>query len=276
MNGFEINQQSIDQMILMVWGYVPRLVLAILTLIIGFWLSKRIATSILAAFKLNKVDPSLAGWMSSFLSITLKAVVIISVASMIGIETTSFIAVLGAAGLAVGLALQGSLANFAGGLLILFFKPFVDGDYINAQGEEGIVERIDIFCTYLKTFDNKIIILPNGALAGNKIINLTALDERRVDISVGISYRDNFKKAESALISLGLSDSRVFKTPEPIVRILSYGESSIDLSLRVWCKTTDYWDVQHYLNSNLKDTLEHSGISIPYPQRDLHVYNHQA
>lgn len=276
MNGFEINPQSIDQMILMVWGYVPRLVLAIFTLIVGFWLSKKIAKSILAAFKLNKVDPSLAGWMSSFLSITLKAVVIISVASMIGIETTSFIAVLGAAGLAVGLALQGSLANFAGGLLILFFKPFVDGDYINAQGEEGIVEKIDIFCTYLKTFDNKIIILPNGSLAGNKIINLTALDERRVDIKVGISYKDNFKTAEATLITLGLSDPRVLKTPEPTVRITNYGESSIDLSLRVWCKTADYWDVQHYLNSSLKDILDKSNISIPYPQRDLHVYNHKA
>ncbi len=274
MNQLKLDQQSLDHLLLMVWGYAPRLLLALITLFVGFWISKRISKSLIVILKLNQVDPSLAKWLGSFLSITLKAIIIISVASMIGVETTSFIAVLGAAGLAVGLALQGSLANFAGGLLILFFKPFIVGDYILAQDEEGFVDSIDIFCTYLRTFDHRIVILPNGALAGEKIINHTRLEKRRVDITIGISYKDDFKLAEKVLTDLALSYSCVLKDPPPVIDIQNYAESSVNLVIKVWCMTPNYWDVHFYLNNNLKITLDKANISIPFPQREVHLFNH--
>lgn len=274
LNNLKLNQDTLNQILIQAWSYAPKLILAILTLIVGFWISKRITNSVLRVLKLNAVDPSLAKWMTSFLLISLKAVIVISVASMIGIETTSFIAVLGAAGLAIGLALQGSLANIAGGLLVLFFKPFTIGDYISAQGEEGFVENIDVFYTYLKTFDHRIIILPNGTLAGNKMINHTKLQQRRVDINIGISYKDDFKKAEQVLLELAQSEPKVLKDPAPSTYVKNHSENSVDLVFRVWCNTPDYWDVYFYINNNLKSALDKGHISIPYPQRDVHIYNH--
>jgi small conductance mechanosensitive channel len=273
MDYLKSNQASLDKLATMALSYAPKLLLALLTLIIGFWISKRVASGLLGLLNLNKVDPSLGKWLTSFLSITLKILVIISVASMIGVETTSFVALLGAAGLAVGLALQGSLSNFAGGLLILFFKPFTINDFISAQGEEGYVEAIDIFCTYIRTFDNKMIILPNGALAGDKIINMTKLNTRRINLEVGISYNNDYKIAAEALINMALKESRILRDPAPFVGVKDYGDSSINLVFRAWCNTPDYWELFYILNNNIKNTLDEAKISIPYPQRDVHIYN---
>lgn len=271
-----MSQDALDKFITMCMSYAPKLLLAILTLIVGFWISKRIANGALRIFRINHMEPSLSKWLSSFLSAFLKIIIIISVASMVGIETTSFIALLGAAGLAIGLALQGSLTNFTGGLLILFFKPFKVGDYISAQGEEGTVETIDIFYSYLKTSDNRSVILPNGPLAGGKIINVNCLDRRRVDIEVGISYSSDYKIAAEILTKLALSDQRVFSQPAPFIGVKTHGDNAINLVFRVWCRTPDYWDVFYFLNDNLKKTLEDANISIPFPQREVHVFNTKA
>ncbi len=273
MDNLSLNQETIDNLMTMAIGYAPKLLLALLTLIVGFWISRKIANAIQKVLSVKEIDPSLAKWLGSFLSVTLKILVIISVAAMVGIETTSFIALLGAAGLAIGLALQGSLANFAGGLLILFFKPFRVGSHIKAQGEEGIVEIIDIFFTYVRTFDNKMIVLPNGPLAGDKIVNVTKLEKRRVDIEIGISYEDDYNLAAKVLKDLALSNDKVFKTPEPFTGIKNYGDSSINIILRVWCKTEDYWEVYFHINNSLKEKFDNAKLSIPFPQRDVHIYN---
>lgn len=268
-----INQETLDNLTTMALSYAPKLLLALITLVIGFWLSKRIANGLIGVLKLNEVDASLAKWLGSFLSVTLKILVIISVASMIGVETTSFIALLGAAGLAVGLALQGSLANFAGGLLILFFKPFKVGDFIKAQGEEGIVDAIDIFFTYVRTFDNQVIVLPNGPLAGDKIVNVNRLETRRVDLEIGISYNDDYNLASKILTELALSHPKVLKDPAPFTGVRTYGDNSINIVLRVWTTTEDYWDVFFYINNRIKVEFDKSKISIPFPQRDVHICN---
>ena len=190
-----------DQGMEMVLLYAPKLLLAVVTLFIGLWVISLISKAIEFLLEKRDFDLSLRKWLTSILTVLLKACLVISVISMVGVQTTSFIAILGAAGLAVGLALQGSLSNFAGGVLILIFKPYKVGDYIQAQGEEGVVEAIDVFCTFLTTLDNKRVILPNGPLASEKLVNVTNESIRRVDLSVGISYSDSIDAAQEACIS---------------------------------------------------------------------------
>lgn len=259
----------------MVLIYAPKLLLAIVTLIIGLWIIKLITRAIAYVLEARQFDPSLQKWLASILGVLLKACLFISVISMIGVQTTSFIAILGAAGLAVGLALQGSLSNFAGGVLILIFKPFKVGDYIQAQGQEGVVDAIDVFCTFLTTLDNQQVILPNGPLAGDKLVNLTHQPKRRVDLSVGISYGDNIDKAQQALIAMAKKDPRILSEHEPFVGVSEYGDNSINLVFWVWCKTDDYWDVFFDTNKKIKAALDGAGISIPFPQRDVHIVSGQ-
>ncbi len=251
--------------------YLPRLLLAFVVLIIGFSVIGKIDRIIQYVVKSKNLDPSLGSFFGGLSSWLLKGMLFISVASMVGIATTSFIAVLGAAGLAVGLALQGSLANFAGGVLILIFKPFKTGDYIMAQGEEGFVDKVDVFATVLTTLDNKRVIIPNSPLAGGKMINVTAEDTRRVDLSVGISYSDNIKTALTALETMCSDHEKVISEPGVFVGVTDYGDSSINLTIRSWCKCEDYWDVFFDLNHSIKATLDQANISIPFPQRDVHM-----
>jgi small conductance mechanosensitive channel len=203
--------------------------------------------------------------------ILLKALVIISVASMVGVETTSFIAMLGAAGLAVGLALQGSLANFAGGVLILFFKPFKVGDLIEAQGYLGIVKEIQIFVTILTTLDNQRIIIPNGLLSNGCLTNLNAEPHRRVDMTFGISYGDDVLQAKRVLQEVVASDTRVLAEPAAEVYVKEHAESSINMLVRVWVRPENYWDVYFHMHEQVKLTFDREGISIPFPQRDVHM-----
>lgn len=273
MDQLHLNEQTLNNLKTMALAYAPKLILALVTLFVGFWLAKKIASAVIAVFHIKSADPSLAKWLGSFLSITLRILVIISVASMIGIETTSFIALLGAAGLAIGLALQGSLANFAGGLIILFFKPFAVGDFIKAQDSEGIVETIDIFFTYVRTFDNQMIILPNGPLANNKVVNVNRLPQRRVDLEIGISYNDDYNLASDILVKLALNHPKVLKDPAPFTGVKTYGDNSINVLLRVWCPAEDYWDVFYHINNSIKVEFDKAKISIPFPQRDVHIYN---
>lgn len=190
---------------------------------------------------------------------------------MVGVQMTSFIAILGAAGLAFGLALSGTLQNFAGGVMLLIYKPFKVGDYIDAQGSAGTVAEIQIFHTILKTVDNKTIIIPNGGLSNSTMTNFSTEPLRRVDLTFGISYSDNIDKAREIILSVITADERIHKDPVPFVGVISLGDSSVNLVTRVWADTPNYWAVFFSTNENVKKEFDKSGISIPFPQRDVHL-----
>ena len=252
--------------------YLPKLLLAGAALIVGLKVITYISNLLKKSLEKKNVDLSLRDFLSGLLSIGLKLALIIAVIEMVGFKTTSFVAILGAAGLAVGLALQGSLANFAGGVLILLFRPFKTGDYIVAQGEEGTVSKIDIFNTWLLKLDNRRVILPNGNLASGSIINVTAEDVRRVDLPVGVCYQANIDQVRSVLMAVAAKDSRIHKDPEPFVGLSEMADSSVNFTFRVWCNTPDYWDVHFDTNEAVKKALDEAKISIPFPQRDVHLY----
>ncbi len=251
--------------------YGKHIVFALITLAIGWWLIGRIVSSLGHFMDKRHADPMVTGFLSSLLNALLRVLLLLSVAGMVGIETTSFIALIGAAGLAVGLALQGSLANFAGGVLILFLRPFRAGDYIEAQGTAGTVESIMIFHTILRTADNKVIILPNGSLSNGTITNYSRKPTRRVDINVGIDYTDDIKKARSILLGLAAADQRVLKDPAAVVYLTSLGDNSVNLSLRMWTNSADYWGVFFELQEQMKEAFDREGLSFPFPQRTVHI-----
>lgn len=244
---------------------------ALITLAIGWWLINRLVNGLVSIMTKRHADAMLTGFLSSLASAMLRILLLLSVAGMIGIETTSFIALIGAAGLAVGLALQGSLANFAGGVLILFLRPFRAGDYIEAQGIGGTVESILIFHTLLRTADNKVIILPNGALSNGSITNYSRKPTRRVDINVGIDYGDDIKHARKILLELAAADERVLKEPAAVVYMTSLGENSVNMSLRMWTKSADFWGVFFDIQEQTKEAFDREGISFPFPQRTVHI-----
>lgn len=251
--------------------YGKHVVFALITLTVGWWLISRAVSSLGQFMHKRHADPMVTGFLSSLLSALLRIMLLLSVAGMVGIETTSFIALIGAAGLAVGLALQGSLANFAGGVLILFLRPFRAGDYIEAQGTAGTVESIMIFHTLLRTADNKVIILPNGSLSNGTITNYSRKPTRRVDINIGIDYTDDIKKARSILLGLAAADQRVLKDPEAVVYLTSLGDNSVNLSLRMWTNSADYWGVFFTVQEQMKEAFDREGISFPFPQRTVHI-----
>lgn len=253
--------------------YVPKIAYAVVILIIGLLIIKGIANLFKKVLKKQKVDVSLRGFLTSVVGVTLKILLIITVISMLGVQMTSFIAIIGAAGLAVGLALQGSLANFAGGVLILLFKPYKVGDYIEAQGHTGIVKNIQIFNTTLKTLDNKLVIIPNGPLSNGSVVNYTAEPIRRVDLTFGIGYDDDIGKAKKVLQKIIDSNKTILKEPESFVRVGELGASSVDFTVRAWGKTEDYWDIYFYMQESVKEEFDKNNISIPYPQTDVHMKN---
>ena len=261
-----------DTAISMVVTYAPQLVLALVTLFVGLWVIKGILAGAQSAFSRAEVEATLQKFLLSLIGVGLKGLLIISVASMIGIETTSFIAVLGAAGLAVGLALQGSLANFAGGVLILLFKPYKIGDFIDAKGHMGTVREIGIFHTIMTTGDNKTIIIPNGAVSNSAITNFSAQATRRVDIIFGIGYDDDLRLAKDILRGLIEADERILKDPLPLIAISTLGDSSVDITTRSWVDAANYWPVLFDLTENTKLAFYAAGISIPFPQTDVHLY----
>ena len=252
-------------------NYGLKIVYTLVILIAGFWIIKIFKKTVDKRMVKHKVDASLRHFLTGFISIGLKILLLITVASMLGIATTSFIAIFGAVGLAVGFALQGSLANFAGGVLILLFKPFKIGDYIGAQGFSGTVKKIEIFNTVILTVDNKTIILPNGLLSNSPITNYSKENLRRVDFTFGIGYDDDLKKAQKIMQALIKKDSRILKTPEPFVRLSELGDSSVNFSMRLWCKKADYWDIHFDMLEAVKLGFDKAKISIPYPQMDVHV-----
>lgn len=265
-------QEYMDYGMQLVMEFTPKLVTAILVLIIGLWVVRMITNVLDKAMERGNVDVSLRRFLHSLLNILLKALVIISVISMLGVETTSFIAILGAAGLAVGLALQGSLANFAGGVLILIFKPYKVGDFIDAQGHMGSVNSIQVFNTVLKTPDNKTIIIPNGAIAGGSITNFSTEPRRRVDWVFGIGYSDDIDKAKAVIAKLLENDERALKDPEPVIVVSELADSSVNITVRVWAEAADFWPLHFDMIERVKKAFDKVGISIPFPQRDVHMY----
>lgn len=259
----------------MIMEYGSRVLLAVITLAIGWWLINKVAQKLGGLLALRNADLALQGFISSLANIILKVLLIVSVASMIGVETTSFVAAIGAAGLAIGLALQGSLANFAGGVLILLFRPFRIGDWIEAQGVAGTVDSIQIFHTVLRTGDNKTIIVPNGNLSNGIITNTNRQPTRKVVFDVGVDYEADLQKAREVLLELA-KDPRVLTDPAPQAVISTLGDSSITVSLRVWVKTADYWDVMFMFNEQSRDRLKTAGIDIPFPQRVIRVVQESA
>lgn len=261
-----------DMAIGLILGYAPRLFLAILTLFIGFLVVRIVVRGIDKGMRHQHFEASLRGFLVHLISIVFKALILISVATMVGIQMTSFIALIGAAGLAVGLALQGSLANFAGGILILLFKPFKVGDYIRVEGHEARVKKIEIFTTVVKTRDNRTIFVPNGDLSNGTIINYSTESTRRADIPFGIGYSDDIKKAKEIMIAVAKESKYVLVDPEPFVVVSELGDSSVNFSCRVWCKSNDYWSTVFDMNERVKLAFDKEGISIPFPQRDVHLY----
>jgi small conductance mechanosensitive channel len=271
-NGVSVYSDKALQLLI---EYGPNVLLALLTLLIGLWIIKLLSKGFGRTLQKAKVEASLEKFLLSLVGIILKVLLVISVVSMLGVQMTSFIAILGAAGLAVGLALQGSLANFAGGVLLLLFKPFKVGDFIDGQGFTGTVNAIQVFNTVLKTPDNKTVIIPNGNLSNGAITNFTAEKNRRVDWTFGIGYSDDLKKAKEILAQLVKSDPRILNEPESLVALSELGDSSVNFVVRAWVKREDFWGVYFDMQEKVKLTFDEQGISIPFPQRDVHVYNHK-
>ncbi|UVJ43224.1 mechanosensitive ion channel family protein [Pseudomonas sp. LS1212] len=259
----------------MIMEYGSRVLLALVTLAIGWWLINKLTEKVGALLATRHADQALQGFISSLANVILKVLLIVSVASMIGVETTSFVAAIGAAGLAIGLALQGSLANFAGGVLILLFRPFRLGDWIEAQGVSGTVDSIQIFHTVLRTADNKTVIVPNGNLSNGIITNYNRQPTRKVVFDVGVDYEADLQTARQVLLELA-KDPRVLSDPEPQAVVSTLGDSAITISLRIWVNTADYWDVMFMLNEQARDRLKAEGINIPFPQRVIRVVQEAA
>lgn len=265
-----------DTAVDMAMAYGPRLILALIVLILGLWIINRVVRVLGKGMERSSTDPTLTNFFSSLVSIGLKALLLISVASMVGIETTSFIAIIGAAGLAVGLALQGTLANFAGGVLVLLFRPYKVGDFIEAQGVAGTVAAIQIFNTVFKTPDNKVIIVPNGAISNGIITNYSKEATRRVDFVFGIGYGDDMTLAKEIIKRLISEDARALSEPEPQVVVSELADSSVNITARVWVNAADYWGLKFDLTEKVKSTFDREGVSIPFPQRDVHLYQKSA
>jgi small conductance mechanosensitive channel len=252
--------------------YGPNLIFAILTLVIGLWLVKLIVQGVRRGMKRSETDETLKGFTISLVSILLKVLVYITALGVLGVEMTSFIAILGAAGLAVGLALSGTLQNFAGGVMILFFKPFHVGEFIEAQGHTGTVKEIQIFVTILTTPDNKTVLIPNGPLATESMTNFSRQPTRRVDWTFGIGYGDDLDKAYEVLRRLLDGDDRILNEPEPFMALKELNDSSVDITVRAWVNSPDYWGVFFRMNEEVYRTFENEGLSIPFPQHDVHLF----
>ena len=264
-------QAHLDNAIDWIWNLMPNLVLAIIILIFGLWVVKFLNRMVRKFFEKKDYDLTLETFLESFISIALKVILFVLVVTQLGVKTSSLVAVLGAAGLAIGLALQGSLANFAGGVLLLVFKPFKVGDFISAQGVEGNVKEISIFNTKLTTFGNQIAIIPNGQLSNGNVINYNAEPIRKDNYIIGISYDANIKIAKEILLKICTDKSTILKEPAPEVYVDSLGDNSVNLTLRYWAKNEDFWQAKFYIHEESKLSFDDAGIEIPFPQRVMHT-----
>ncbi|MGB5554739.1 MAG: mechanosensitive ion channel domain-containing protein [Flavobacteriaceae bacterium] len=271
MNEFTNYKVHLENAIDWLWSALPNLLLAFVIFVVGLWAMRLINRLVAKFFGKKDYDPTLETFLQSFIRIALKALLFVLVVTQLGVKSSSLVAIVGAAGLAIGLALQGSLANFAGGVLILLFKPFKIGDFISAQGVEGKVKEITIFTTKLNTFGNQVAILPNGQLSNNNIINYNSEDIRRDKIDVGISYGSNIKKAKDILLEICAGQMLILKEPIPEVYVGELADSSVNLTLRFWAMNDDFWAAHFYVLEELKYRFDEAAIEIPFPQRDIHT-----
>ncbi|QSE97003.1 mechanosensitive ion channel family protein [Fulvivirga lutea] len=269
----EIFDKGTDYMSQYAIEYGVPLLKAIAILVIGIWIIKAIRRGVRNSLSKSNVDESLRPFLISLLYNSLLILLILTALSTLGVQMTSFVAIIGAAGLAIGLSLQGTLQNFAGGVILLTLRPFKVGDYIDGAGYSGTVQSIQIFQTLLLTPDNKKIVIPNGKLSNDGIVNYSAEDKRRVDMVFGIGYGDDIKKAKDILVRLCQEDERVLEEPAFRVDVSSLGDSSVNFNVRPWVQTSDYWNVFWDFQEKVKLTFDKEGISIPFPQRDVHIYN---
>ncbi len=262
--------QNLDTAVLMSWAW--RVIAALLIFLIGRWVAKMVRRGVQRIMTGRGLDPMLVGFLGAILYSILLVAVVIAAVGQLGIQTTPLVAVLGAAGLAVGLALQNSLGNFASGVMLVLFRPFTKGDYVEAAGTSGTVDEVGIFTTVLNTPDNRKVIVPNGQITNDTITNYSAHDTRRIDLMIGVAYGDDLRVAREAIDKTIRAHDKVFDDPEPIVWVMELADSSVNFAVRPWVKTEDYWPVRNELLEQIKGALEAAGCSIPFPQRDIYVH----
>lgn len=260
-------QEHADKALEWMWAVLPNVVIAIILLVLGTYIIRFINKMVRKFFLRKDYDLALETFLQSFISIGLKIILFVLVITQLGVQTTSLVAILASAGLAIGLALQGSLANFAGGVLILLFKPFRIGDFISAQGVDGTVREISIFTTKVSTFGNQIAVIPNGQLSNNTIVNYNALNTRRDKIDVGIGYGSNIKQAKEIMLAICKERETILKEPAPEVYVGELADSSVNLTLRFWANNADFWAAHFYVLEEIKYRFDAAGIEIPFPQR---------
>ncbi len=253
------------------WGI--HITMALIVFVIGRWIARIVVRVTGRMMQKARLDDMLAAFLGNILYTVLLLVVVIAALDQLGVQTTSMLAVFGAAGLAIGLALKDSLANFSSGVLLILFRPFKVGDFIEAAGMSGVVEEVRIFSTILKTGDNREIIVPNGHIYGGPIINVSAKPTRRIDMVFGIGYEDDIRKAKQLIEQAFAADDRILKDPAPGVALAELADSSVNFNVRPWVKTPDYWAVRSDLMERIKLSFDEHGISIPYPQQDVHMHN---
>lgn len=263
-------EKHIEQAIDWFWNFMPNLILAILIFVVGLWIIRFINRMVRKFFERKDYDLTLESFLQSFISIALKVLLFVVVVTQLGVKSSSLVAMVGAAGLAIGLALQGSLANFAGGVLILVFKPFKVGDWISAQGIDGSVKQITIFSTKLNTFGNQVAIIPNGQLSNGSIVNYNIEDTRRDKFDVGIGYGSNIKQAKEILLQICADYTDILTDPAPEVYVGELGDSSVNLTLRFWAKNDVFWAAHFHVIEETKLRFDQAGIEIPFPQRVVH------
>lgn len=265
-------EENLEFMQELVVLYGVKILMALVIFVIGKWLVKKLSNVIEKVMKKNNVDPAIRNFAGSLVYYMLLVFVCIAALGQLGIQTASFVAIVGAAGLAVGLALQGSLSNFAAGVLLLIFRPFKVGDFVEVAGTSGVIQTIQIFTTELNTPDNKKVIIPNGGIIGGNIVNYSANDTRRVDLIFGIGYGDDIDAARKVIEEILKADSRVLEIPEATVAVVELADSSVNFVCRPWVKTDDYWGTYFDLTEAVKKAFDSSGISIPFPQQDVHMH----
>ena len=267
-----LNKDNMDALVAAVSGFGLKLLAAIVVFVVGRWLVGRVTRLLEAGMKRADTDPTLIGFFRNIIYFGLLTMVVIAAVGQLGVQTTSFIAVLGAAGLAIGLALQGSLANFAAGVLMIIFRHFKAGDYVEVAGVAGSVVDLHLFTTTLRTPDNKIIVIPNAQVTGGTITNYSALDTRRLDLEFGVSYSDDLDHVKRVIKEVLDAEERLLEDPAPTIGLLTLGDSSVNFAVRPWVRSSDYWGVYFDLQEAMKKRFDKEGISIPFPQRDMHVY----
>jgi small conductance mechanosensitive channel len=270
----EITPEMVDSFIAqgidLVWLIIPKLIYAVLFYLVGRFIIGKLVRGFAKILEKREKNPSLNDFLLGVVKALLYVSLFIGIATVLGVPLTSFVAILGAAGLAIGLSLQGSLSNFAGGVLILVFKPFKSGDVIVAQGHTGVVKQIGIIYTRMTTFDNKEIVIPNGGLANSDVVNMSTQATRRADLTVGVAYGTNIKVARETILDIFKNDKRVHQDPEPVVFLNNFGDSSLDLVVRAWTDAGDLWPVYFDTMEAINTAFEEKGIEIPFPQRVVH------